>query len=152
MFQHTKAFNTICIKSNSYYENSPNYIQTLVSLRNRQFGCVIEKITKELLHMDEPSDSSHDAKLFNFKFEIKSSRFWTTLKDFKWQHIEPLHYFDYIIFVALTQTDLKVYFLDYKSVMFLISINKITKQGGGNGQGFWCQFRHIKEYLSEITF
>lgn len=156
-FATTHTFNNITTKKTQieYYmsqKSSPEILK-LVKLGNRQFGCCIEKIIREMLRMNTSKDTTCDGLFYNIRIEIKASRYWIgqSKPDFKWQHIEPNHKFDLIIFVAVMCQKIDLYVLSYNKVLELIQQNIIRKQGGGTGQGFWCSKKEIRPFLTKLS-
>lgn len=134
-----------------YIENDshPNTIN-LAKLNNKSFGEKMQKIIINLLNLDPPENPGHDATKKNLKFEIKSSRYWIKLKDFKWQHIMEYHDYDYLILTGLDFHEIIIYILSKKDLIKLKENNKIKMQGGAEGQGLWFERKKIEKYLTKI--
>jgi len=153
----TKQFQNIktSINQEQYYKNNnaPEDILKIVRMSNKKFGEKMQCIIQELLNLEKSSHTGHDAqkKSMNLKFEIKSSRYGVRSGDWMWQHIMEQHNYDYLIFVGVDFNGFKVYIISKKDFMKLRWEGFAKMQGGGEGQGIWCNCRKIKDYLHEIT-
>lgn len=155
-FHSTPAFRNISIESKQlqYYKehHASSNILKLVKLNNRQFGCIVEKIIRQLLKLKTISDTTCDALLEEKRIEIKASRYWVSDRPtFRWQHIEPEHNFDIIIFVAVNFSSLDIYALSKKTLLLLIQNGIVKQQGGGSGQGYWCDLKIVYPFLTKIN-
>ena len=111
-------------------------IQRIVSLENRKFGSVIEKILREIFALSKPESSRHDAIFrrfgrFDTKIEIKAARFWAGTENCKWQHLEPSYDYSHIMFVLVDFNCLRVWVAEKSS---LFDGGFLTPQGQ---QGYW---------------
>ena len=150
----TDEFKTIkrTMNQEQYYRlnNSSKDILKIVKLSNKAFGEKIQCIIQELLNMDKPDHTGHDAQYESLKFEIKSSRYGVRNKDFTWQHIMEKHDYDYLILVGVDFDALKVFIISKTKFIKLKKKEFVKTQGGGEGQGLWCKYKNIEEYLCEI--
>jgi hypothetical protein len=135
-----------------YRENhaSPE-IQRIVSLENRKFGSVIEKMLREIFDLTKPESSKHDAifrrlGLQDNKIYIKAARYWAGTDNCKWQHLEPDYDYTHIIFVLVDFNSLRTWIAP-KSDLF--SGGFLTPQGQ---QGYWGDKQTLLDsgYLHEI--
>ena len=137
-----------------YLENNahPDIIK-IVALGNKSFGEKAQRIVMECLSLDKPTETGHDIlqESSGLKFEVKASRFWVTTGDWKWQHIMEDHIYDYLLMVGINFNSIDVYVIGKKKFMELKSIGLVTQQGGAGGQGLWCDYRKIKDYLTPIN-
>ena len=134
-----------------YTENNADpSILTLIELNNKKFGEKIQKNVIDLFDLSKATDTSHDMTFKHFKIECKGCRFWTLLKDWKWQHITIEKEFDYIILVGVNFQGYNIFIISMKDVLKLIDQNLITLQGKQKGQGYWCEYKKIKDYLTEL--
>ena len=111
-------------------------IVALAKLENRKFGAEVEKILKSYFGLLPPVSTQHDALCSpsnkpTAKIEIKSARYWANGNDCKWQHLEPNHDYDHVLFVLVDYQDIKVWHAK-KSVLFKHGL--VTPQGK---QGYW---------------
>lgn len=139
----TNTYQNLTIKPKNiskYYANSDTIIRMLVDLPPMSFGTVMEGMVKEFFNLSSRTCSQNDACLDDIKIEIKSSRFWDTRGDFKWQHIEPDHDWDILLCVALMYDGLWIGGLTKSQVMKYIRRKIIKPQGQ---QGFWVWKNHI---------
>ena len=125
----------------------------IVKQSNKAFGEKLQSIIKEMLDLDDSEDAGHDAQLLDLdlKFEIKSSRYGVTSKDFMWQHIMEEHDYDYLILVGVDFKGLKVYVISKYDFMNLKKKGIATQQGRAEGQGLWVTRKKILSHLTEIT-
>jgi hypothetical protein len=136
-----------------YYleNNSPENIMKLVMMSSATFGAAIDTIITEFFELDKRTDSGHDKKINDKKIEIKSSRFWGGKQDWRWQHMMENHQYDYLILNGLEFDGISSYIISKDDIFKLKSQNLLTQQGGGEGQGYWCLYSNIKDYLHKIT-
>ena len=127
-------------------------ILKLVRQSNKSFGEKTQCIVKDLLDLDSSCDAGHDAQKLSMrlKFEIKSSRYGVSSKDFMWQHIMEEHDYDYLIFVGIDFDCLKMYLISKYNFMRLKTKGIVTQQGRAEGQGLWAKRKKILPYLIEL--
>lgn len=153
---NTKAFESIkSVKTQvDYYKenNSHSDIIKMVSLGNKSFGERLQRIIMEYFNLDKPSNTGHDIKQNSSgkKFEVKSSRFWVNNGDWKWQHIMENHDYDYLLLCGINFNSIDVFIISKKDFISLKNKKLVTQQGGAEGQGLWCNYSNIKEYLTPI--
>jgi len=152
----TKAFESIKeVKTqvDYYMENDahPDIIK-MVALGNKSFGERLQRIVMEYLNLDKPSNTGHDIQQISTgkKFEVKSSRFWVNNGDWKWQHIMEDHNYDYLLLCGINFNSVDVFIISKSDFLSLKKIGLVTQQGGAEGQGLWCNFSNIKDYLTPI--
>jgi len=121
-----------------YYRDngSPESILQYVRLPGKTFGekwC--ESICKEHFNMDQRSDSSHDHTKEGKTIEQKSSRFGGNGAEWKWQHIEMSHNWDYLLLTGLEFTGFRFYITGREKVEELIREVVITGQGKKDENG-----------------
>ena len=121
-----------------YYRNngSEQEIIKIVSLENRKFGSVIEKLLREIYVLSKPESSKHDAIFVRLdrprtKLEIKAARYWAGTNNCKWQHLEPDYDYTHILFVLVDFNRLRVWCAN-KIPLFEEKI--LTPKGK---QGYW---------------
>lgn len=152
----TKNFNCVSnkISQEKYYKmnGASSDLLKLIKLNNKSFGEKMQRIIIELLDLGKSSCSSYDAycNKLNLKFEIKSSRYWVNIHDFRWQHIMLHHNYDFLLLVGIDFDKLKVFILSKKDIIKYYNCNIICMQGGAEGQGLWVQYKKIKNLLHEI--
>lgn len=141
-----------------YEENgSPKEILKLVAMNPKKFGEKIQKIAMEILLLDRSDNSGYDARIDGRRIEIKSSRFWVNIRDFKWQHIMEEHTYDYLIFIGVNFTKFDVYIISKNRFLELKNITNsrgryiVREQGGAENQGLWANRNDIVQYLQEIN-
>ena len=135
-----------------YYieNNSHEGTINLVKLNNKTFGERMQSIITEVLNLDPPLNTSHDARKNELKFEIKSSRYWVRTEDFKWQHIMEHHDYDYLILAGLDFDEIILYCISKNKLKELKEIGTIKQQGGAEGQGLWFCRKNLSDYLFKI--
>jgi len=143
---------TTKITQSQYYlaNHTKKTIMTLVTMNNKAYGEKMQSIVKELLNLSKATHTGHDAQKYGKKFEIKSSRYWVGIKDFKWQHIMENHVYDYILLVGLDFTEIKIYIISKPDFMKLKKSGVVKQQGGAEGQGIWCQRSKIINHLTLV--
>lgn len=137
-----------------YIENNahPDIIK-IVSLGNKLFGEKLQRIIMEYFNLDKPDDTGYDIqqKSSGIKFEVKSSRFWVSNNDWKWQHIMENHNYDYLLLCGVNFNTIDVFIISKSEFLSLKNKGLVTMQGGAEGQGLWCNYKKIKNYLTPIT-
>jgi hypothetical protein len=151
-WKNTKSFKSITDKETqlSYYQknNSPSEILQLVGLESKPFGTHMEKLISEIFDLEPRLSVENDASYKNKKIEIKSARYWAGKDDCKWQHLEPDHDYDYVLFVLLDFNALCVWPVTKKYLMGELRDKKIiTNQGK---QGWWTSKKNIIQYLKPV--
>jgi hypothetical protein len=153
----TKSFETIKNTKTQvdYYidNNADQDIIKIVRLGNKSFGEKLQRIVMEYFDLDKPKNTGHDIT-DNFsgkKFENKSSRFWVTNGDWRWQHIMEEHDYDYLLLCGLNFQGIDVFIISKSEFLSLKEKNIVTMQGGAEGQGLWCCYKDIKEYLTPVN-
>lgn len=149
---YTKFFNKQNYSLSDFYKQNDAHssILPLVSLDNKSFGSLLEDIIRERFGLEKSTHSSYDASLNGIKFEQKSSRYWRTLGDFKWQHVMKDHPYDILILIAIDFQSIKVYTMTKTTFLELINKNIVKQQGGAEGQGYWFTRNKVRDYLTEI--
>jgi len=152
----TKAFESIKnVKTqvDFYLENGshPDIIK-MVALGNKSFGEKMQRIVMECLSLDRPTSTGHDVQQSSSgkKFEVKSSRFWVSNGDWKWQHIMEDHDYDYLLLCGVNFNSVDVFIISKSDLLSLKDKGLVTQQGGAEGQGLWCNYNNIKNYLTPI--
>lgn len=149
---YTKFFNKQNYSLSDFYKqnNAHSSILPLISLDNKSFGSIMEDIVRERFGLEKSTHSSYDASLNGIKFEQKSSRYWRTLGDFKWQHVMKDHPYDILILIAIDFQSIRVYTMTKTTFLELIDKNIVKQQGGAEGQGYWFTRNKVRDYLTEI--
>ena len=152
----TKAFESIKgVKTqvDYYMENGahPDIVK-MVALGNKSFGERLQRIVMEYLNLDKPNNTGHDIQQNSTgkKFEVKSSRFWVSNGDWKWQHIMEEHDYDYLLLCGVNFNSVDVFIISKSDFLKLKTKGLATQQGGAEGQGLWCNYSNIKDYLTPI--
>jgi hypothetical protein len=124
----------------------------MVALGNKSFGERLQRIIMECLNLDKPINTGHDIRQNSTgkKFEVKSSRFWVSNGDWKWQHIMENHDYDYLLLCGVNFNTVDVFIISKSDFLNLKEKGLVTQQGGAEGQGLWCNYSNIKEYLTPI--
>lgn len=148
-WRNTKAYRAIKEKETQkmYYRrmSSSEDILQLVDLDSKPFGSESEKILQEIFQLGKRTSSQNDGTRHGKKIEIKSARFWAGKDDCKWQHLEPDHDYEYILFALLGFHEWKVWCCTKEYLMGELRDKKvITYQGK---QGWWIQKAHLIKYL-----
>ena len=114
-----------------YLENdSAKEIIQYVNLQGKTFGeKYMEQIAKEYFNMNARTSSTHDHIKLNKTIEQKSARYHANGGDWKWQHIEMKHEWDYLLLCGLDFKDVKFHIASRKVVEVLIEQGIIVGQG-----------------------
>lgn len=148
----TTAYNKILTKESQYdyykKNGSCEDMLKLIRLESKSFGSVIESIIKELFKMENRTSSQNDCVLNGKKIEIKSARYWGCKDACKWQHIEPNHDYDIVMFVLVDFNSLKIWCIKKDYLMVDLKNKNIIKQQGK--QGMWVSKSDILPYMSSI--
>ncbi len=134
-----------------YYanNNSPEEILKIVDLESKPFGSFMENLIIDIFKLGKRTSSQNDATFNKKKIEIKSARYWSGETDCKWQHLEPEHDYEYVLFVLLDFQSIKVWGINKKQLMGKLRTEKIVTSQGK--QGFWTCKDKIIKYLTPIT-
>ncbi len=130
--------------------NSDADTLTLVSMANKVFGEeVMEPMIRELFQMSPKENKKHDGIRLGKKIEIKSARWHATGKDCNWQHLEPDYDYEFVLFVLVDFTELKVWVITKEKLMGeLRAKNIVSKQGE---QGWTTNKKKIEPYLTPLS-
>lgn len=152
-WRHTSAFKSIDKKETqtSYYIKMKcnDDILKLVKLESKPFGSTVEKIIKEIFKLGPRTSSQNDCTRNGKKIEIKAARYWKGKDDCMWQHLEPEHDYDYVLFVLLDFHGLKVWIVKKTLLMQELKDKKILTYQGK--QGWWTKKSVIIPYLVPIN-
>lgn len=152
-WKNTKAFECITEKETQikYYKrmNSCAEVLQLVDLESKPFGSVSEKIIQEIFNLGPRTSTQNDGTRHGKKIEIKSARYWAGKDDCVWQHLEPDHDYEYVIFALLDFQEWKIWCIKKSFLMGELRNKKIiTFQGK---QGWWVKKSAILPYLTSIN-
>ena len=89
----------------------------------------MEKLAKEYFKLDCRTSTTHDHVKLDKTIEQKSARYHANGSDWKWQHIEMLHKWDYLLLCGLDFKEIKFYICSRKVVKNLINEDIIVGQG-----------------------
>ena len=136
---------------------APAEIVDLVALSNKRFGTDMETLVCNLTGCKKVPDTvgetgwdcEHEATK-NYP-EIKASRYWQAMKDWKWQHILADHEWSHVILAAVDFQEIKLFLLTKDTFMALMEKGIVTQQGGAGGQGCWMEYRKAATFLHPIT-
>jgi hypothetical protein len=149
----SKSFKNISQKMTQlkYYEqnNSTPEVLQLVKLDSKPFGTTSEKILSEILNLGPRTSTQNDATFKNKKIEIKCARYWAGKNECIWQHLEPEHDYEYVLFGLLDFDRWKVWCITKEKLMGELKDKKIITYQGK--QGWWTKKSMILPYLTEIN-
>ena len=133
-----------------YYKNNNSTIEVLqlVELESKAFGSICENIMKEIFKLGPRTSSQNDATINNKKLEIKSARYWNCKDECVWQHLEPEHDYEFVLFCLLDFDQFKVWIINKKILMGELRTKKIVTYQGK--QGWWVKKSNIINYLTPI--
>lgn len=149
----TKTFKSIKEKETQikYYKrmNSCEEVLQLVDLESKPFGSESEKIIQEIFHIGPRTSSQNDGTRIGKKIEIKSARYWAGKDDCRWQHLEPEHDYEYVLFALLDFQGWKVWGVKKSLLMGELRDKKIVTYQGK--QGWWVSKSDVESYLTPIS-
>jgi len=132
--------------------NASSLIIPLISLNNKLFGTLMENIIIEYIDAKKSKLSSYDYLYNDIKIEQKSSRYWRSINDFKWQHVMLKHDYHMLLLIGIDFNDIKIYAISKKNIINLFNDKKIKVQGKStDGQGLWFSRKSIKLHLTKIN-
>lgn len=146
--------NNICISQLQYYKNNNSIpeVLELIKYNSKTLGSICEKTTIKHFNLIKSNIYDYDAIYDNIKFEIKSSRYWVSVNDWKWQHIMRELQYDYVIFVGIDYTSLRFFIIKKLMLLDLYyqDLDIVKQQGNGEGQGLWTNYKKIRIFCKEI--
>ena len=158
-FQPPKTQLDFYIENNSSIE-----ILKYVPIQGKTFGeKYMENLAKIFFKLDPRTDTSHDHKKNNKTIEQKSARYHANGNDWKWQHIEMNHQWDYLLLAGLDFQKIRFFIASRQIVKNLIEKKIITGQGkkkdglASAQQGYWFSRSDFKgdckfiDYFTEIN-
>ena len=152
-WKNTNSFKSIKEKQtqSKYYRKmeSCEEVLQLVDFESKPVGTESEKIICEILNIGPRTSVQNDGTRNGKKFEIKSARYWNGKDDCIWQHLEPDHDYDYVLFVLLDFQGWKVWIIKKNLLMGEMREKNIVKHQGK--QGFWVKKSSIISYLTPIN-
>lgn len=140
-------------------KNADPEILKYVDLQGKTFGeKYMEPIAAEWFKLDKRDNSSHDHKKNNKTIEQKAARYNSNGNDWKWQHIELKHEWDFLLLTGLDFKEIKFYIASRKIINQLVKDGVITGQGkkDDNGiaqaqQAYWFSRSDFKKIKKKIT-
>jgi len=121
-----------------YYKSqgSPEDILRYVALQGKTFGEKhMERIAREYFNLENRITSTHDHSKCKKTIEQKSARWHANGADWKWQHIEMKHPWDFLLLTGLDIHEVKFYIAPRSKVAELIEMGIVTGQGKKNNKG-----------------
>ena len=110
--------------------NASKEIIPYVILPGKTFGeKYMESIAKEYFNLNNRNKSSHDHIKQGKSIEQKSARYHANGDDWKWQHIEMKHEWDYLLVTGLDFKEIVFYIASRQIIENLIIKKVITGQG-----------------------
>jgi len=152
-WKNTRSFRSMTQKMTQlkYYEknNSTREVLQLVKLDSKPFGAISEKIISEILKLGPRTSTQNDATYNGKKIEIKCARYWAGKNECVWQHLEPDHDYEYVLFGLLDFDKWKIWCIDKHTLMSELKEKRIITYQGK--QGWWTKKSMILPYLKEIN-
>ena len=144
--------------------NASKEILYYVDVPGKSFGeKYMENIAREYFKLNKKNDTTHDHVKLSKTIEQKSARYHANGGEWKWQHIEMKHHFDYLLLCGLDFHSIRFFITSRKSIEKLVQLKIITGQGKKiNGsaepqQGYWFSRSDFKkkkiifnDYFKEI--
>lgn len=146
-----------------YLDNgAPDYIVKFLELESKTRGKAGEKYARHAFPLIKESDSTdYDHKIDSqgtcLYVEQKTSTRWGEYGDFHFQHIEPNHGWNALLFLCIDYKETKFYMISRADFKKALEEGLVTVQGKKVGettqsfQGYWTTFKKIKKYLTKIA-
>ncbi len=148
----SKAFCAINYKETQikYYKRmgASKEVLDLVDLESKPFGAIVEKIISEIFGLGARTSTQNDCTFNGKKIEIKAARYWAGKDNCKWQHLEPDHDYEYILFVLLDFHGFKIWCINKATLMGSLREKGIVTYQGK--QGWWTDKSKIIDYLFPV--
>jgi len=150
-WKNTNAFKTVYKESQlTYYTkmDASKEVLEIVGHESKRFGSVSENIISEIFKMGPRTSTQNDGVFAGKKIEIKCARYWAGKDDCMWQHLEPEHDYEYVLFGLLDFKEWKVWCIKKSLLMGDLRDKKIITHQGK--QGWWTKKSKILPYLTKI--
>lgn len=134
-----------------YYKKngSAQEILDIVSMESKRFGSISEKLISKMYDLEQRTSTENDGVKQNKKIEIKCARYWAGTDECKWQHLEPEHDYDVVLFGLLDfNGDWKIWGITKAILMGELREKKIVTWQGK--QGWWCDKSKVIKYCTII--
>lgn len=121
-----------------YYleQGAPEPILRYVRLNGKTFGQKhMEQIAREYFNLGPPTSTIHDHTKLGKTIEQKSARYHANGSDWKWQHIEMSHDWDYLLVTGLDIHCIRFFIASRTMVEVMIKEGIITGQGKKDKDG-----------------
>ena len=152
-WKNTETFTSIKDKltQTKYYkeQGASTEVQQLVDLESKPFGSESEKIISEIFSLGPRTSTQNDGTFNGKKIEIKSARYWAGKDDCVWQHLEPDHDYEYVLFALLDFHGWKIWGIKKSLLMGDLREKKIVTYQGK--QGWWTKKSAILPHLTPIN-
>jgi hypothetical protein len=149
----SRAFKAIKDKETQikYYQRmgACTEVLQLVDLESKPFGTACENILSETLELGPRTSSQNDGTRGKHRIETKTARYWAGKDDCRWQHLEPDHDYDVVLFALLDFHSFKVWAISKELLMGELRAKKVVTYQGK--QGWWCNKSALMPYLTSIT-
>ena len=103
---------------------------------------------RELFKLEKRTSTQNDGVRNGKKIEIKTARHWAGKNDCRWQHLEPEHDYEYVLFVLLDFQGFQVWGIKKSVLMGELREKKIVTFQGK--QGWWLLKSACLPYLTPI--
>jgi len=149
-----KTSNWNKLQLNLYETNgAPEEILYFIKQPNGK-GHACERFARKKFNgLNKRNGSGHDHVFHGKKAEQKTSGLWNG-KDFKWQHIEEKHDWDFLILSAIDFNEIRWYYLSKKKFNELRKQTKspIHLQGkkGKSKEGYWFTYSEMEKHLQSF--
>ena len=101
--------------------NASKEILYYVDVPGKSFGeKYMENIAREYFKLNKKNDTTHDHVKLSKTIEQKSARYHANGGDWKWQHIELKHHFDYLLLCGLDFHNIRFFITSRKSIEKLV--------------------------------
>jgi len=127
---------------------SDKTILELIGMDSKRRGSVCEKLICKIFDLNKRTSSQNDGVRKGKKIEIKTAGYWSGTNDCRWQHLEPDHDYEFVLFVLLDFHEFKIWCGKKTVLMGELREKKVVTHQAK--QGWWCKKNSIISYLTEI--
>ena len=134
----------------SYYTRmkSREEVLDLVGLQSKPFGTKAEKFIQNVFKLGPRTSTQNDGVRNGKKIEIKTARYWAGKDECRWQHLEPDHDYEVVLFVLLDFDKWNVWAINKHLLIGELMDKKIVTFQGK--QGCWVKKSDVLPYLTQI--
>ena len=138
----------------SYYTRmkSREEVLDLVGLQSKPFGTKAEKFIQNVFKLGPRTSTQNDGVRNGKKIEIKTARYWAGKDECRWQHLEPDHDYEVVLFVLLDFDKWNVWAINKHLLIGELMDKKIVTSNQFKALGNRCFLRVIGSQESNSSF